>query len=621
MGKRVDAARYYSRRADREEEPEEVCGSKRGLQREEEEKSGKKKQSGAGRNNRLAENNNAGETKTRGKKTDGSKTDGSKTEISRKKRAAAAGGGEAAGTAGESRHDGSGYGETDEAADRRREPADRKASRLSAGEKAGITEDTEIRMPVPQGGISAADAVEAEKNTGAGKERAVIRLNKAGSQIRTVSPDLRSVSGNLKKAVSHAKERDRDEVRELTGKLVGMEAVAVSELKTVHLAEKMTGNAVRVSEKTIAVLSKKERQKREEYRDYYKNKRAVRTAKKNIRKWKKEERSEPEEILKNKYRMKQDNARSEMTAVRKKNKGIRKKLAVRRHTRSIAGVRKRFLSDMKGGGKELLKVPNRMTLMVSSDSDAEKITAKAGAGITQVLLKGMAEIIKAYLAALKSVMTAISPVLFVSVLIMFMMYILFFSDFESAFDLSVSREDLTGEPAENDLNGMITGSLTDRREEMAAELVAADQSVQVYFLPIPDAVISRAASLIRERASTEGNPSVLFDQWLSTEDAAQTVLQTAVCYVLPEEEEAACEEAELVAYSGNIPPPEPETEPPTEPETEPPTEQEGGITGIGAGIGIGIGMGTGNSEPEPETEPVTEPETENRAVIGYRTEG
>lgn len=431
------------------------------------------------------------------------------------------------------------------------------------------------------------------------------------NQLNLKSPELKSVTGNLKKAAQRAETRSPDEIKLIAYRMMAVEAAALSELKAVSATRKMTQNTVRAARYTVTYFSKEERQKRKEYGEYYrKRKKEIKQAEKNIKEWEKEEVQEPAAILKDKYRQKQDKAKAEIEKMKSKNSKIRKSRIAERHTRSISIIKGRAWSDVRGAGKEVLKTPNRMAMMIAGDRDAEKLVTNSAAGILRTTSRAFAGIIKAYIAAVKNVMIAISPAFFAALMIVFMMYIMFFSDFDSYFDLGYSRDEITGTPPEINLNENITEHITTNREIMAAAAIESDNTVQVYFVRLDDETVNDIAVYMQEMAGANEIPTIMSDGWFVSEEAQDIIEDIAArtCYMLSDEEAAVYAEDDFEEYSGNMPVPV------SEPETEP--EGTGGSGVIGPGIGAGIGAGIGIIITPAEPEPQPEPET-HRAVIGY----
>lgn len=462
------------------------------------------------------------------------------------------------------------------------------------------------------------DILEIEKfedvpdNSGTPQNRGTNNHN-SKNHLNLKSPELKSVTGNLKKAVERAETRSPDEIKVFAYIMMSVEATALSELKAVRATRKMTQNTVSAARYTVTYFSKKERQKRKEYGEYYrKRKKAIKQAEKNIKEWKKEEAKEPVAVIKDKYRQKHDEAKAEMEKMKSKNSKIRKSKIAERHTRSISIIKGRAWSDFKGAGKEVLKTPNRMAMMIAGDRDAEKLVTNSAVGIIKTTSKAFARIIKAYIAALKSIMIAISPVFFATLMIVFMMYIMFFSDFDSYFDLGYSRNDITGTAPEMDLKENVTEHIISNREVMAKSAIESDNTVQVYFVRLDDGTINNIVDYMQELAGTNEVPIIMSDYWFSSDEAQDIIEDIAArtCYMLSDEEAAVYVEDDLEEYSGNMPVPVSEPEPETEP------EGTGGSGVIGPGIGAGIGAGIGIiiTPAEPEMDP--EPET-HRAVIGY----
>ena len=250
--------------------------------------------------------------------------------------------------------------------------------------------------------------------------------------------------------------------------------------------------------------------------------------------------------------------------------------------------------------------------MLTNDLEAERLVQNSSLSLAGAATKAMLGMAKLFLASLKSILVALSPLLFLSILMIFMIYILFFTDFESAFDLEIEKEMISSEDSE-DIKEMISVYIMNRRNEMAAEQIGSISNIQVYFVKLDDDKIAEIISYLEDKSKELGNPSLIFESWMQSAEA-DTILKELVnrmCYILPENEAAVYPEENLEAYSGN---PEPEPTEPAQEENTQPGIGAGVIGGIAiGGIGIGgIGTGSEGTTPEPETE-----QTITKVVIGY----
>lgn len=423
------------------------------------------------------------------------------------------------------------------------------------------------------------------------------------------SSNINAVTANLKKAAEQGSSKDKDEVKMLSHRLMGTEAAALAELNTVRTVRRGNENLVKLTRYTVTRFSKGEREKRKERKEYHKNEKEIKRINRQINEWKKEEKkqrkeekAETESVISEKYKKKQENARKERDALKNRNRTIRKRMVAERHTRSISVIRNRALSGAKETGKELIRTPNRYLLMIADDRDAEQIAIKSFADMARIAMKAMTGMVNMFLASVKSILIAISPLLFAGVLVMFMMYILFFSDF----DIGITKDMISNEVSE-DATSIISTYIINKRNEMAKEKVDSDNSIQVYFIKLNNETVAEMVTYMEGKSKEQGNPSFMLDEWMQSSEAEMVLetLVTAMCYWIPEEEIAAYPEENLEAYIGNI-----------QPEPEPAQPGAGGGIGIGGEIGIGISSGLTKGEPESETEPVTE-QTVKKAIIGY----
>lgn len=447
------------------------------------------------------------------------------------------------------------------------------------------------------------------------------------------SCNIDAVTANLKKAAEQSSKKDKDEVKMLSHHLMGTEAVALAELYAARAVKRGAGNIVAGTRYTVTRFSKEERKKRKEPKEYRKNKKEIKWIDRQIKEWKKEEKEQRKKeestgekpVISEKYKKKQENAGKQRDALKKRNKTIRKTRIAGRHSRRISVIKNRALSVTKETETELFKTPNRFLLMLADDMEAEKLVRNASFSLIGTMTKTMTGIFKLFLSSVKNILIAISPLLFAAVLVMFMIYIMFFSDFDSYFDLGIKKDMISSEESE-DMGTVVTTYIVNKRNEMARELTDNDHEIQVYFVKLSEETVAEAVSYMEERAKELGNPTVLFDEWIQSSEADEILetLVTAMCYRLPEEEVMNYPEEDLEAYNKTG-----TTEQETvgmEPETGTPPEAEPDIgAGIIGGIGIGIGSGgTGGSttaptEPEEPTEPVGQ--TGGRAVIGYHSIG
>ena len=227
MGKRVKASVYYSRRAGHSTEEKEPIRRKQWPEEEdaplktgkpEERKETKGKTSGQLRKAEPAMANAEGGGNT-----------GNEDCYSGKPAEAAGGKGSIPEAGRESGQD------TGRRYDRRKDRKEKTGSDRVTHEKAGMTK----RDRIPPQGDFHMPAGNMEKLSGATPKRQEGTALKI-RPLNSLSPALKSVSGDLNKAVSGAKERKPDEVRELTAKLIGVEALAAGEVKSAGLVGKLT---------------------------------------------------------------------------------------------------------------------------------------------------------------------------------------------------------------------------------------------------------------------------------------------------------------------------------------------------------------------------------------------
>ena len=474
-----------------------------------------------------------------------------------------------------------------------------------------------------------------DKETNKQKEHITQRnTSRAESSFHIRSSGIDDVTASVKKAAEQISAEEKDEMKMLSRQIVGSEAVVLAELQTARAVKRGTENIVKGARYTVTRFSREGRSRRKERKNYDKNKKEIKWAARQIKEWKKEEKTERKKersegrkpVLSEKYKKKQENLKREQDTLREQNRTIRKKMIAVRHSRSINRIKNRALSVTKETGNELAKTPNRFLLMLADDMEPDKLVRNASFSLIGTVTKTMTGIFKLLLSSIKNTLIAISPLLFAAVLVIFMIYIMFFSDFDSYFDMGIEKDMISSEASE-DVGTVITTYIVKKRNEMAKELTDSDHEVQVYFLKLSEETVDEVVSYMEEKAKDSGNPFILFDEWMQSREADEILetLVTAMCYRLSEEEVQAYPEEQLEAYNqtGTT---ESETIAGTEPETgtqkEVPPDIGAGMTG---GIGRGIGsVGTGGNaqaptEPEEPTEQVGQ--TGGRAVIGYHSIG
>lgn len=447
--------------------------------------------------------------------------------------------------------------------------------------------------------------------------------------------DIRSVKENVVEAVEKGLSKDKDEIKQLAEKTVGVEAVALAEYNSIKATERTVHNGVKAVRYTVTRFSAENRQKRKENKEYSKNKKNLRKVNKEIRKNDKEikqinknadrdkkkagngggEKAKTNQEKVSSLTERQKKLKQRKGQIKRRNREIKKRKTAQRHTRSISIIKQRAKNTAKGIKKDMIRTPNRFALMVADDLEADKLVMTASAGILYNISKAFGNAIKLLMHSIKSILFALFPVLSISIFLMFMIYIMFFSDFDSFFDLGIEKNMISSNEEAEDMGSIITAYITKRRNDMAKEITDSDSQIQVYFVKLEDGVINEASEYINEKSKELGTPTIMTDEWVHSNEADTVLKELAekMCYRLTDEEAAVYTEENLEAYSGNavLEPPEQ----PKEPETDITESKPGGEIGIGGGLGIGIGAGVIKPEqPEPET---PAEQTIKKAIIGY----
>lgn len=474
--------------------------------------------------------------------------------------------------------------------------------------------------------------------------------------------DIKSVKENVQQAVEKTASDDKDEIKQLSNMVIGTEAVGLAEINLLSATKHGTENIVKGARYTVTRFSDENRRKRkesrEESREYNRNRKEIRQVNKNIRETEREikrtdrqakkerkgekteksnqlgmtsgtmsnhemKRGEGKEKIsqfqenKEKYIKNRNNLKERKKQLTRKNKAIRKRRNAERHTRNINIIKQRAGGSTKGVGKEMIKIPNRFALMIASDLEADKLAMTTASGLLYSISKIFGNTMKLLIQSFKSILMALCPAILISAFAMFMIYIMFFSDFNSYFDMGIEKNMISSEEPE-DVGSIINSYIVNRRNEMAKEIVETDNSIQVYFVKLDDTTVNETVLYINEQSKELAIPTIMFDEWVNSSEADLILkdLANKMCYRLTDEDAAGYMEENLEAYSGNIVPEQPEEN--TEPETESTENKPGGQIGIGGGIGIGIGSGvTKPEQPEPET-PALE-QNVRKAVIGYHS--
>ena len=172
-------------------------------------------------------------------------------------------------------------------------------------------------------------------------------------------PNVKAVTGNLKEAVKRGSDTDKDEVKMLSHRLLGIEAAALAEWNAAGVVKREAENIAKGTRYTVTRFSKENRDKRNEYNEYYRNKKEMKRINKRIREWKKQEENEIEPKIADKYKKKQEKAKQERDTLRNRNHSIRKaerkRKVAKRHSQSISVIKSRALSEATDAGKNLLK--------------------------------------------------------------------------------------------------------------------------------------------------------------------------------------------------------------------------------------------------------------------------
>lgn len=487
------------------------------------------------------------------------------------------------------------------------------------------------------------------------KADAVSTLKNHSLNTGMKSVDIKSVKANVQEATEKVTSKDKDEIKQLSNEIIGAEAVALAELNSVKATERGTENLVKGVRYTVTRFSKENQQRRNENKEYNNNRKEIGKINKEIKEIDREisrmnnaakeskkeagkegkkeagkesekeagkesekrERNSQFQEKKDKYKKRQDNLRKKKEELKGRNRAIRKRKTAERHTRSVNIIKQRAGGAARSAGKDIIRTPNRFTLMLAGDLEADKLVMTTSAGILHYISKMFGNIMKLIINSIKSILFALSPMLLISAFLVFMIYIMFLSDFNSYFDIGIEKNMISSEEPE-DVGSIITTYIINRRKEMAKEIVDNDSSVQVYFVKLDNNVVDESSTYIGEKAKELDTPTLLLDEWIHSDEADIILedLADKICYRLTEEEASGYSEESLEAYEGNIAPEQPE--PSTEPETESTEKPSNGEIGIGGGLGIGIGSGISKPEqPEPETE--QSEQQIKKAVIGYHS--
>lgn len=407
-------------------------------------------------------------------------------------------------------------------------------------------------------------------------ETRVINQSPISVASEVKSTELKKVKADVKEITRNIANKDSDETKTLMRRMLGVEGVSVAEYDTVKSAKRLTQKAVHTTRYTVTLFSDEEKIKR--YEEYRKNSKDLKKLQKEIKQEEKELKEKfPDTGKIAKYRTTVN--RKKYAELSRKNGEIKKKRIAQRHTKRVNRIKDNALNNVKNTSKSLIKMPNRYTLMIADDLEAEGLLKNASISVVSSVFKGLNNLIKLFLSTLKNLMIALSPLLFGCVFIMFMIYIVFLSDFSSYFDIDKDSTLISSKETTYNLETLINESLVNRREEMAKEIVGSDKNSQIYFVNIEEFVINDARTSANKKAEEEGIIPVLFNEYISSDAGREFINNLAynMCYILTDEE-AVLYEGKLTEYSGNI-----KSDITTKP-------------GIGAGLVIGSDIGTGTNQ-------------------------
>lgn len=354
--------------------------------------------------------------------------------------------------------------------------------------------------------------------------------------------------GSVKDDVREAANKEDDEAKELTKRIIGAEGIAEVERDILETTGKIIQKTVHTTRYTVTRFLDEEKRKR--YEEY-----------KNTSKELKKKENEVE--IKDKKTDKEIqntgiSSRYSTTVNRKKylekNNEKKKSGIAQRHTRSVKKIKGQALNNITDAEKTLIKMPNRYVLMITDDLESEGLIKNVSASIVSNVIKRFNSMIKLFMSTLKNIMIVLSPLLFCCVFIMFMIYIVFLSDFSSYFDIDKDSTLISSKETTYNLETLINESLVNRREEMAKEIVESDENSQVYFVNIEEFVINDVRTSVNKKAEEEGIIPVLFNEWVASDAGREFIKNLAynMCYTLTDEEAALYTEDKLIEYSGNI---------------------------------------------------------------------
>lgn len=382
------------------------------------------------------------------------------------------------------------------------------------------------------------------------KEKAI-----SGSEVQPIlkTPEVKKITDNIKKAADKAKSENKSEEKVLTDRVIATEAVLVSEVKTFTSTWQLTEDAVKAARYTVTQFSKPERERREQYRKYYEEKKEIQRAKKNIKDWKTKEKAEAEPVIAEKYRLKQDRANNRIKALKGKNLTIKKNMIAARHSKSIMKIAGNSLNTVKSAGVDIIKAPNRSMMMIMSDMEADKLAVNTTFSITGAFTKMYAGALKLLMGTLQSLIYALSPVLLLVIVALFMVYIIFFTDFESYFNLDIKKEDISSNVEDTDR--IITDYILAERDEKAEEmLINNSYNMEVYFWKFEPDVLEEIIMYMELKAIEAQIPSIMLGDWLSSNEAKailDDILEYRLFYWYPIEISERVEEDYIEPYAGN----------------------------------------------------------------------
>lgn len=459
-------------------------------------------------------------------------------------------------------------------------------------------------------------------------------VNTNGFHAAKHSPELDKVSDNLHTAVEAARQNGSD-VKIVADSMKGIYATGVMETMgakaAVYATENMAEASADLIRDTRIIFTDKETRKqiknnRATYKNYYKAKKEKRKTANAIKKAQKDfeqkrmeldEQLESGKISEHTYNLRTNMARKnlsqfkreqkeKLTDIENKKKRIGKNIVHKRHTRAVHAFRHRTWISVKTSGFMLAKYPSKAAIMIADDMEADKLVMK-GAFTTGALVSGLFHnVAMIAVQAIKSVLMMLSPIMLITLVLFFGIYIVFFSPLSTEFGINLFSNDMES-------SEIVRNAVTSRRQQLAEEFLMAEPDATVYFVTLDEDTVTDGNDFMKVVARNMYVSEIEMKDWLSDSDEGGhylNYLAGIMCYRLTDEEAAVYPEENLEAYSGNIQSaPEPET---TRPESTQPGAGGGIVIGGNIGIGTGSGAATGGDGTQAG-------HSDKKVVIGYHT--